>query len=53
MRNGRETVPQAGDETLGGKRNSNPYGDVILVESARRPPIGSGEHELHVMSSRQ
>ena len=29
MRNGRETVLQAGDETLGGKRNSNPYGDVI------------------------
>jgi hypothetical protein len=29
LRNGRETVFQAGDETLGGRRNFDTYGDVV------------------------
>jgi hypothetical protein len=29
LKNGRETVFQAGDETMGGKRNFTTYGDVI------------------------
>ena len=50
MKNGRETIFIARDETLGGKRNFSPYG-TWSVGSARRSC--SGEHELHVKSFRK
>jgi len=46
-KNGRETKSRAGDETLGGKRNSGPHG-VCLAGCQRR--WKSREHELHVKS---